>query len=247
MVALSRAVRDYGFGTEAIPVQFNGLVAKSSRLAAKQSEQLDLIGENLATAVGCPTSEALLLGDTAILAVLYDDLGAFPSTFPRVAVPNRVPLSVARRQEIGLYPPTVPGQFAMVMPPALEEVAASLSEPAAVGGHTWLVPRRELLLALIAAHVGHAEAPSRPPVWPHLALAAKHWCREVPVSSILEVGRALGLEQGTQMGLGVIRELFPELENWATSEALRLSTWAARLKVPAAARQLVASTEPKAE
>src|SRR6185503_14113531 len=118
------------------------------------------------------------------------------------------------------------------------------------GTQTWRVPRRELMVTLLAARLGDALAHPDPPLWHHLALLLLLWPANEGRELALEHAARLGLLAQVGRGLAVVGHLFPELQSWAGAGRgqIQLSLLARSVAVPLAARALVgAAFEEEAE
>ena len=182
-----------------------------------------------------PPGAACLLGDAALLALLYDDLGAFSLRLPlagrRSADDGRGLVDLHLRQSGGA-PATAPlGVLGDAFRGSIRWVHAD---------YTWRLPSRELLLALLVARLGDPAAPAGPTLWHHLSLAAGAWRDTLDHQRLVDFGNRLGIRAPLDRGLAILGELFPELG--APFEAARraLSIVERSIGVPLAARRLVA-------
>jgi len=220
---------------ETLPLTLSRQLAVSEGTAAFNARLLSLLAERVGLA-GESTSGALLLGDAGLLAGLYGSLGAFPLRLPLAATtsatdtgPDGLPLYLrARGGVLGLVP----------LGP-LAELVRNNSRRWNDGARTWRVPRRELMLTLLAARLGDPLAHPDPPLWHHLALLLMLWPEAEGREVVLEHAARLGLLAQVGRGLAVLGHLFPELQGWAGGGQIQLSLLARSLAVPLAARALV--------
>ena len=91
------------------------------------------------------------------------------------------------------------------------------------GAQTWRVPRRELMLTLLAARLGDPLAHPDPPLWHHLALLLLLWPETEGRELVLEHAARLGLLAQVGRGLAVLGPLFPELQGWTGGGQIQLS------------------------
>lgn len=197
------------------------------RLLAMLAERVGLAGES--------TSDALLLGDAGLLAGLYGSLGAFPLRLPLAAT-----LSATDGGGDGpLYLRGRGGVLGVVPLGPLAELVRHNSRRWNDGTQSWRVPRRELMLTLLAARLGDPLAHPDPPLWHHLALLLLLWPENEGRGLVLEHAARLGLLAQVGRGLAVLGHLFPELQGWAGGGQIQLSLLARSLAVPLAARALV--------
>jgi hypothetical protein len=205
----------------------NGTAEANARLLTLLAERVGLSGES--------TSDALLLGDAALLAGLYGTLGAFPLRLPLAATASATDAGTG----LPLYLRARGGVLGIVPLGPLAELVRNNSRRWSDGTHTWRVPRRELMLTLLAARLGDPLAHPDPPLWHHLALLLQLWPEAEGREMVLEHAARLGLLSQVGRGLAVLGHLFPELQSWAGSGRIQLSLLARSLAVPLAARALV--------
>ncbi len=222
---------------ETLPLTLSRQLAMSEGTATYNARLLALLAERVGLS-GESSSDALLLGDAGLLAGLYGSLGAFPLRLPLAATASAtdagnggLPLHLrARGGVLGVLPL---GQLA--------DLVRHNSRRWNDGTQTWRVPRRELMLTLLAARLGDPMAHPDPPLWHHLALLLLLWPEHEGRELVLEHAARLGLLSQVGRGLAVLGHLFPELQGWAGAGRgqIQLSLLARSLGVPLAARALV--------
>jgi hypothetical protein len=218
---------------ETLPLTLSRQLAISEGTAAFNARLLSMLAERVGFA-GEPTSDAMLLGDAALLAGLYGSLGAFPLRLPLAAT-----LSATDGGGEPLYLRGRGGVLGVVPLGPLAELVRNNSRRWNDGVQTWRVPRRELMLTLLAARLGDPLAHPDPPLWHHLALLLLLWPENEGRQLVLEHAARLGLLAQVGRGLAVLGHLFPELQRWAGGGRIQLSLLARSLAVPLAARALV--------
>ncbi len=228
---------------ETLPLTLSRQLAVSDGTAAFNGRLLSLLAERVGLA-GESTSDALLLGDAGLLAGLYGSLGAFPLRLPLAATMS----ATDGAEELPLYLRARGGVLGLVPLGPLVELVRNNSRRWNDGTRTWRVPRRELMLTLLAARLGDPLAHPDPPLWHHLALLLLLWPETEGRELVLEHAARLGLLAQVGRGLAVLGHLFPELHGWAGGGQIKLSLLARSLAVPLAARALVgAAFEEEAE
>lgn len=220
---------------ETLPLTLSRQLAVSEGTAAFNARLLSLLAERVALA-GESTSDALLLGDAGLLAGLYGSLGAFPLRLPLAATMSATDSGSGG---LPLYLRARGGVLGLVPFGPLVELVRHNSRRWNDGTRTWRVPRRELMLTLLAARLGDPLAHPDPTLWHHLALLLMLWPEAEGRELVLEHAARLGLLAQVGRGLAVLGHLFPELQGWAGRGQIQLSLLARSLAVPLAARALV--------
>jgi hypothetical protein len=183
--------------------------------------KLDQFGERLSKEFQSQTHDAVLAGHGAALAGLYGDIGAFPVA------------EWAALLNDGTY---ANGGRPKSMRPPVDE----WSERVEFGSTTWRRARPELLITLMARHVGDAGASPMPPVWPHLGTALLLWQDSIGADQILRLGAQLDQLDEVERGLAIIAHIFPELNQWVKAQKLSIPGWERKYAVPIAARRIMA-------
>lgn len=241
LVTLRRAVKDYGFGSGAFPAGFGKLLMQSGELAETNRKLLEGTARRLGDR---STREALLMGDYGVLAGLYCDLGAFLAERRTVGVAaqTRGGGAPAGGAEL-LWGPG--GDSLLPLDGTTGPNLERWSKPAEVAGRPWKVPRKELVLTLLAVGVSDSvESPRGPAVWAHLALAAGGWAPEARLDEVVRLARELHLSRPVRRGLAIVRHLFPELAAWLKPHRFGLGSWELNFSVRLAARRSVARSVP---
>jgi hypothetical protein len=219
---------------ETLPLTLSRQLAMSEGTAGYNARLLAMLAERLGLA-GESTTDALLLGDAGLLAGLYGSLGAFPLRLPLAATMS----ATDSGDGLPLYLRAKGGVLGIVPLGPLVELVRHNSRRWNDGTHTWRVPRRELMLTLLASRLGDPLAHPDPPLWHHLALLLLLWPENEGRDVVLENAARLGLLAQVGRGLAVLGHLFPELQGWAGGGQIQLSLLARSLAVPLAARALV--------
>lgn len=230
VVSIARAMAAEGCGQGVPPA-----IAERSGVANANGEQLEELGRRL-DGDGQPTAEAVLLGDAALMALLYGDAAAFPLrlTIAGVAVTGDAHTQIELHLRMaGGKPVTAP------LGP-LGDVARRDGRAWAHGGRTWRLPSRELLLALLIARVGDPLAHPDPPLWHHLAIALGVWRETLDHQRLFDCAARLGLSPPLRRGMALLARLLPELAPPPATRLPQLSWPERTLAVPLSARKLVA-------
>jgi hypothetical protein len=223
-----------GWSDETLPLTLSRQLAASDGTAAFNGRLLGLLAERVQLS-NERTADALLLGDAALLAGLYGSLGAFPLRLPLAAIAT----ATNAGSGMPLYLRARGGVFGVVPLGPLGELVRHNSRRWNDGARTWRVPRRELMLTMLAARLGDPLAHPDPPLWHHLALLLMLWPENEGRELVLEHAARLGLLAQVGRGLAVLGHLFPELQSWAGNGRIQLSLLARSLAVPLSARALV--------
>jgi len=223
------------WSNETLPLTLGRQLAVSDSTSMFNAHLLGMLAERVGLS-GESTSDALLLGDAALLAGLYGSLGAFSLRLPLAATATATDLG---NGGLPLYLRARGGVLGVVPLGPLAELVRHNSRKWTDGVHTWRVPRRELMLTLLAARLGDPLAHPDPPLWHHLALLLKLWPEGEGRGLVLELAARLGLMSQVGRGLAVLGHLFPELQSWAANGQIQLSLLARSLAVPLSARALV--------
>jgi hypothetical protein len=219
---------------ETLPLTLSRQLVVGDGTAESNRRLLDMLAERVGLS-GESTSDALLLGDAALLAGLYGTLGAFPLRLPLAATASAVDAGAG----LPLYLHARGGMLGVLPLDALGELVRNNSRRWNDGTQTWRVPRRELMLTLLAARLGDPMAHPDPPLGHPLALLLMLWPEAEGRDLVLEHAARLGLLAQVGRGLAVVGHLFPELQGWPGSGRIQLSLLARSLAVPLAARALV--------
>lgn len=219
---------------ETLPLTLSRQLAVGDGTAESNRRLLDMLAERVGLA-GEATSDALLVGDAALLAGLYGTLSAFPLRLPLAATASAFDAGAG----LPLYLHARGGMLGILPLDALAELVRNNSRRWSDGTHTWRVPRRELMLTLLAARLGDPLAHPDPPLWHHLGLLLMLWPEVEGRDLVLEHAARLGLLAQVGRGLAVIGHLFPELAGWPGSGRIQLSLLTRSFAVPLAARALV--------
>jgi hypothetical protein len=228
--AIARGIASEGF-FQALPPE----IADRAAVVRANEECLDQLGRRL-EAVNHPTDQAVLLGDAGLLVLLYDDLAAFPLRLPILGV--RGP-----RESRGLIEAHLHHQGGRATIGPLGMLADPVRRTAPtrnLGGHTWTLPSRELIVALLTSRVGDPLAHPDPALWHHLALAFGLWRGELDCERILTYAMRVGLCSPLRRGVALLAHLFPQLEIPAALRGAKPALLERALAVPLAARKLVA-------
>lgn len=218
--ALKKVVESGSFDKAMLPASVGALFRINAKFEAANLASLDKFASDVRSKFGGKTEDAVLAGDAAALAGLYEDMGAFGASHWAALLDDGTYAAQSRPRRIGLP-------------------QEDWSEPVKIGKNLWRRPRPPLLITLLAAHLGNPSAPPTPSIWPHLALSLLVWNDQVPVQSILEFAGALDLAEDVQRGLAITAHVFPELREWAGVDELSIPGWEKKLAIPIAARRLM--------
>jgi hypothetical protein len=230
VVSIARAVAAEGCGQAVLPA-----LARRPGVASANGEQLEELGRQL-DAEGQPTAETLLLGDAALLALLYDDATAFPLRLTIAGVRGTGDGHTQLERHLRM----AGGQPVAAPLGPLAGVARRDGRAWAHAGRAWRLPSRELLLALLIARVGDPLAHPDPPLWHHLAIALGVWRETLDHQRLVDLGARLELAAPLGRGIALLVRLLPELAPPAATRLPPLSWPERTLAVPLAARKLVA-------
>jgi len=219
--SLSRIVEESRFDRSALPSAVGSLFMRNRRCGAENLAALKAFGAKILKEFGAATEDAVLTGDGAALAGLYQDPGALPAVDLEALLRDGTCANGNQPRELG--------------PPADD-----WSEKIQFGSARWRKPRPALLITLFAAHVGDASNSPAPPVWPHLGLALLVWKDRVGIKEILDMGKKLKQPAEVERGLAIAAHIFPELAGWIGTQKLAIPRWERRLAIPLAARRIVA-------
>ena len=220
-VALHKTIDGTRFDAATLPPSVGALFAAGRRWRTKNLAALDAFAEDLRVNFQAKTEDAILAGDGAALSGLYEDPGAFPGAHWAALLPDGTYAASSRKRKLALP-------------------ADDWSEKIRFGKNTWRKPRPDLVVTLLAAHLGNPSAPPMPSMWPHLGLALLAWKDRLSVRAILEFARALDVVEDVRRGLAITAHIFPELEAWANVDELSIPGWEQKLAIPLAARRLMA-------
>jgi hypothetical protein len=223
-----------GWSDETLPLTLGRQLAMSNGTAAFNGRLLTLLAERIGMS-GEASANALLLGDAALLAGLYGNLGAFPLRLPLAATATATDPGVGAP----LHLRARGGVLGIVPFGPLAELGRAYSRRWNDGIQTWRVPRRELMLTLLVARLGDPLAHPDPPLWHHLGLLLMLWPEAEGREDVLAHAARLGLLAQVGRGLAVLGNLFPELQGWVGRGRIQMSLISRSVAVPLAARSLV--------
>lgn len=218
--SLRQALERTGFDQAMLPPGAGSLFIKIRRCGVENLAALQSFGERILKQHSAATEDAVLAGEAAALAGLYQDPGAFPAADWKALLKSGTCANGDKPKEMG--------------PPADE-----WSERVNFGNACWRKPKPALLVTLLAAHVGDPAASPTPPMWTHLGLAILVWKDQVAAAEILELAGKLAQRAEVERGLAIAAHVFPELADWIKNEKLGIPRWERRYAVPIAARRLV--------
>ncbi len=204
----------------ALPLFVRYLFSETLRCSAENLEELNSFGESIFDRYGAATEDAVLAGDVAALAALYENTGAFPAGDFEALLKNGTCANGAK-------------------PKLMKSPADEWSTKVRMGNTEWRKPKPALMIALFARHVGDPVTPPMPPVWPHLGLALLIWKDRIPVKEVLGIAEKLGRREEVECGMVIAACIFPEIREWVDAGALKMPGWERKLAAPIAARRLV--------
>lgn len=217
--SLKRILDGSRFDRAALPPIVGSLLNKNRLYGAENLAALKEFAARIEAEFGAAAVDSVLVGEGAALAGLYCDPGAFPS------------VQWAALLKDGIY---ANGSRPLKMAPPVEE----WSQEIRLGDTLWRKPGPELLLTLLAHHVGDPGAAPIPPMWPHLGTALLVWKGRVEVKEVLKVGALLGQKDKVERGLAIAAHIFPELEKWIEAERFSIPRWERKYAIPIAARRI---------
>ena len=217
---LHGVIGDARLDESVLPLSIRTLFREISRCGAANLAALDGFGAGIRTKYGAATEDAVLAGDVAALAALYQDPGAFQAAGWEALLKDGTCANGAKTRK--LAPP-----------------AEDWSEEIQFGTARWRKPKPALMIAFFARDVGDPATPPNPPMWPHLGLALLVWKDRIAVTEILELAARLGRRDEVEHGLAIATHIFPELKSWAHPEKWAIPQWERKWAVPLAARRVV--------
>ena len=217
--SLRKAIEGTRFDQSALPSAVGSLFMRNRRCSVDNLAALEDFGVRIREEFGCTTEDAVLAGDGAALAGLYQDPGAFQAADWTALLRDGTCANGGRPR--------------MLRPPAKE-----WSEKIQFCKACWRKPKPALLITLFAAHIGDPTTSPIPPMWPHLGLALLAWKDRIGVKEVLELGSKLVQREEVERGLAIAAHIFPELAKWAEPEKLGIPAWERKFAVPLAARRL---------
>jgi hypothetical protein len=203
----------------ALPLYVRYLFNETRRCSAENIEALKRFGKSIFARYGAATEDAVLAGDVAALATLYENAGAFPAQDFEALLKNGTCAN---------------GEMPKLMRPPAEEWSTKVR----MGATEWRKPKPALLIALFARHVGDPVTPPMPPMWPHLGLALLSWKDRIAVKEVIEISEKLGRRQEVECGIVIAGCIFPEIQEWVYAGELKMPRWE-KLAARIAARRLV--------
>jgi hypothetical protein len=205
----------------ALPLFVRLLFNETRRYGEENLEALGSFGNSIFERYGALTEDAVLAGDVAALATLYENPGAFPAGDFEALLKNGTCAN-------GETPK-------MMKPPAVE-----WSVKVRMGKVEWLKPKPALLIALLARHVGDPTTPPFPPAWPHLGLAMLLWKERISAKEVIGISEKLGRREEVEAGLVIEACIFREMREWVEQGELKMPGWE-RLAARIAARRIILS------
>jgi hypothetical protein len=218
--SLTRVLEQNNYDPDMLPHAVGSLLNKNQRCRKENLETLERFADRIKREFQLASREAVLAGNVAALAGLYDDPGAFPVTECSALLSDGRYANGSRPKEM--------------MPPAEE-----WSEVVPIGTTEWRRAKPAFMITLFARHIGDASASPAMPVWPHLGAALLIWKDRIGVEEILSLGKRLGQSDEVERGIAIIARIFPELEGWARPEKLSIPKWERKYAVPIAARRIM--------
>ncbi len=218
--ALSVVIHMSRFDPASLPPVVGALANKNKRCRTSNLIALDLFGARIENEYSVATEETVLSGNGAALSVLYNDPGAFPATEFAALLDN------------GTY---VNGRKRKKMKPLSEE----WSERIQIGNNYWRKPKPELLVALLAQHIGDPGTNPALPMWPHLGTALLLWRDKISLETVVDLGKQLTVRAEVERGLAIAAYIFPELTRWIETIKLKIPRWEKKYAIPLAAKRIV--------
>lgn len=192
------------------------------------SRQFDLEGARM-------DAPPLLLGDPAVLLRVYGGLEAFRAGLWVVGVSGYDP---GDEESAALNAVCADGADVRISEIGRLRRVGEDTRDVELVNRRWRMPRRELLVAMLAARVGESDARPLPPMWVHLAVALQMWRGTIGFERVFELADKLRLAPQLHRGLAVTVAIVPELREAVPEEGLRLPKWERMITVPLAARRL---------
>jgi hypothetical protein len=219
--SLNRIIEETHFDQTSLPSAIGSLLNKNRRCRTENLAKLESFALRIQKEFRASTQDAVLAGDGAALAGLYGDPGAFPISEWSALLRDGTYANGGRHK--GMRPP-----------------AENLSDMVSIGATTWRRPKHELLIALLARHIGDPSSLPSPPVWPHLGTALLLWKDQIGVNQIIKVGALLDQLNEVERGLAIIAHIFPELASFVDSANFSIPVWERKYAIPIAARRIMA-------
>jgi hypothetical protein len=218
--ALSRIIEETHFDETSLSPALGALLNKNRQCRTENLAKLERFATRIQEEFRSSTRDAVLAGDGAALAGLYKDAGAFPIA------------EWAALLHDGTY---ANGSNAKGMRPPVK----NWSDMVVIGATTWRSPKPELLITLLAGHIGDPSASPMPPVWPHLGAALLLWKDQIGAGQIIKVGALLDQLEKVERGLAITAHIFPELADWVNVQKLSMPKWERKYAIPIAARRIM--------
>lgn len=218
--ALSVVIHMSRFDPASLPPVVGALANKNKRCRTSNLIALDQFGAGIEKELSVSTDETVLSGNGAALTVLYNDPGAFPTSEFSALLDNGIYINGSKKKR--LTPPD-------------EE----WSERVRIGKNYWRKPKPELLIALLAHHIGDPGTNPAMPMWPHLGTALLLWRDKTSLETVLELGDRLAIGAEVERGLAIGAYIFPELTRWIETVKLKIPRWERKYAIPLAAKRIV--------
>ena len=219
---LQQASERIGASSDSIKADFPRICEYGREVEKLNNEALRQIALKLED-LGVPTTEALLLGDPAVLLGLYRTTCAFRGHTWAVGVPGEAlnyDDSITEHAVVGLPFDVVFGKLSRLQPIIKEH-----SEIIELGGARWRAAGPELLACFMAARVGEPAASPVSNTWTHLAAGVKAHRDALEVDRVLSVADELHMAERVHRGFAIVSVLFPELRVVIRPERLDIPAW----------------------
>jgi hypothetical protein len=217
---LRKVIDKVHFDWSTLPSEIGALLNKNPRCSAANLASLEKFAKQLPSRYDAHAEEAVLVGNGAVLAGLYEDMGAFLASGWEALLSNGICINDAKPKKFN---------------PPLED----WSERIQIGNCWWRKPKPMLLTALLARHVGDPATSPASPVWSHLGIALLVWQNCFTSAEILDIGNKLGCPAEIERGLAIAGQIFPEIERWVNPEKLHIPGWERKLALPIAIGRLM--------
>jgi hypothetical protein len=216
---LQGIVKNANIEESALPLFVRYLFNETKRYGAENIGALNNFGKSIFDRYGALTKDAVLAGDVAALATLYENPGAFPAGDFEALLKSGTCAN---------------GEQPKIMKPPADEWSTKVW----MGATEWRKPKPALTIALFARHVGDPTTPPAPPVWPHLGLALLIWKDQISIKEVIGISEKLGRRDEVECGIVIAACIFPEIREWVDQGELRLKKWE-RVAARIAARRIV--------
>jgi len=219
---LDVATRRMGTTSDAIRADFPQVCRYGRDVEAENLRAMGQIAARLA-ALGVDPSEALVLGDSAVLLSLFGSPGAFRAQTWAVGVPG----SALDSDESVTIPAVLAAPFEITFGRLnrLEDRLEQRSVLVDVDGQSWRTPGSELLIVFMAARLGEPEANPSSNTWAHLAAGLKSLKGEIEIDDVLSLADELRVADRVHRGLVIVGVLFPELRVMIKPARLNVPAW----------------------